>query len=514
MSLSNKPRLVKPEDSATGKDLVELVNHLGTPSILVLGDLMLDRYIWGDAERISQEAPVILLCAQKREERLGGASSVAMMLSALGARVHIAGVVGKDTDAERVRGMLLDNGINSELVLTDTERPTTVKERYIGKAQHKHPQQMIRVDYEVRNHLSKPIQEKLSGMILQRLHEYDIVLVSDYDKGVCTPGLLSDLINACKAKNKRIVADPIRGSDYRKYHGISAMTPNRLEASLASGRSINTNQEALQAATILRERLDMEAGIITLDKEGMALAHQDGTLEIFPTRVRQVYDITGAGDMVMAVLGMALASGADYSQAIRLANIAGGLEVEKIGVVPVTRQEILEDLAKSGYASKAETSTGMEKLRSRDALVTEVEHRRKLGQKIVFTNGCFDVLHAGHVQYLREARAQGDLLIIGLNSDESVRSLKGPKRPINREDARITVLSGLEAVDFVTTFGESTPLDLIKAVKPDVLVKGADYHKDTVVGGSFVESYGGRVHLADLKQGYSTTTILERLGAA
>lgn len=370
MSLSNKPRLVKPEDSATGKDLVELVNHLGTPSILVLGDLMLDRYIWGDAERISQEAPVILLCAQKREERLGGASSVAMMLSALGARVHIAGVVGKDADAERVRGMLLDNGINSELVLTDTERPTTVKERYIGKAQHKHPQQMIRVDYEVRNHLSKPIQEKLSGMILQRLHEYDIVLVSDYDKGVCTPGLLSDLINACKAKNKRIVADPIRGSDYRKYHGISAMTPNRLEASLASGRNINTNQEALQAATILRERLDMEAGIITLDKEGMALAHQDGTLEIFPTRVRQVYDITGAGDMVMAVLGMALASGADYSQAIRLANIAGGLEVEKIGVVPVTRQEILEDLAKSGYAPKADTSTGMEKLRSRDALVT------------------------------------------------------------------------------------------------------------------------------------------------
>jgi D-beta-D-heptose 7-phosphate kinase/D-beta-D-heptose 1-phosphate adenosyltransferase len=287
-----------------------------------------------------------------------------------------------------------------------------------------------------------------------------------------------------------------------------------LEASLASGRSINTNQEALQAATILRERLDMEAGIITLDKEGMALAHQDGTLEIFPTRVRQVYDITGAGDMVMAVLGMALASGADYSQAIRLANIAGGLEVEKIGVVPVTRQEILEDLAKSGFASKAETSTGMEKLRSRDALVTEVEHRRKLGQKIVFTNGCFDVLHAGHVQYLREARAQGDLLIIGLNSDDSVRSLKGPKRPINREDARITVLSGLEAVDFVTIFGESTPLDLIKSIKPDVLVKGADYHKDTVVGGSFVESYGGRVHLANLKQGYSTTTILERLGAA
>lgn len=515
MPQNNNPRLIAHDDQAnSGQDLADLVNRLGTPSILVLGDLMLDRYVWGDAERISQEAPVILLCAQKREERLGGASSVAMMLRSLGARVHLAGVVGKDSDGERVRGLLLDQGIDAELVLTDSDRPTTVKERYIGKAQHKHPQQIIRVDYEVRDHLSKSMEDKLSGMIMQRLGGYDIVLISDYDKGVCTPGLLSTLINGCKARGKRSIADPIRGADYRKYHGVSAMTPNRLEAGLASGRNINTREEALQAATLLRERLDMEAGIITLDKEGMALAHLDGTREVFPTRVRQVYDITGAGDMVMAVLGMALAAGADYPQAIRLANIAGGLEVEKIGVVPVSREEILEDLAKAGFTGKTESSSGLGKLRTREALTREMEQRRKLGQKVVFTNGCFDVLHAGHVQYLREARAQGDLLVLGVNSDDSVRALKGPKRPVNKEEARLTVLAGLESVDFVTVFGESTPLELIRAIRPDVLVKGADYRKDEVVGGPFVESYGGRVHLANLKNGFSTTTILERLGAA
>jgi D-beta-D-heptose 7-phosphate kinase/D-beta-D-heptose 1-phosphate adenosyltransferase len=340
------------------------------------------------------------------------------------------------------------------------------------------------------------------------------VLISDYDKGVCTPGVLAATISTARSLDLRTIADPIRGKDYRKYHGCSAMTPNRLEAGLAIGRILNTTAEALDSAGQLREQLDLEAAIVTLDKEGMALVHRDGRREIYPTRPRAVYDITGAGDMVMSVLGMALAAGADYEPAIRLANVAGGLEVEKIGVATLTRDEIIGDLLHAGGASKSEAGIGMEKLRPREALVRELETRRRMGQKIAFTNGCFDVLHAGHVQYLREARAQADVLVVGLNSDAGVRALKGPGRPVNTMDARAFVIASLEAVDYVTIFDEPTPLVLIEALRPDVLVKGADYRRGEVVGMEFVEANGGRVHLAQLRDGYSTTRLLQVLGAA
>src|SRR5262245_10490449 len=487
-------------------DLIDLVRNLGQPRVLVVGDLMLDRYVWGDAERISQEAPVILLRVEKREERLGGASSVATMLRALGARVALAGVVGADSDGARIRRMLIDLGIDHESVLNDNGRPSTVKERYIGRAQHRHPQQMIRVDYEVRMPLPASVEQELCKAIGGQVRKADIVLVSDYDKGVCTPTVVAAAIAAAKGCGVRIVAAPIRGEDYRKYQGCSAITPNRLEAGLATGRVLTTNAEALDAAAQLREQLDLEAAIVTLDKEGIALAHGDGRRKLFPTCPRQVYDIAGAGDMVMSVLGMTLAAGADYEPAIRLANIAGGLEVEKIGVATVTRDEILRDLLHGG--------PGTEKVLAREALSHELDSRRRLGQRVAFTNGCFDVLHAGHVQYLQEARAQADVLVVGLNSDASIRGLKGPGRPINPVAARSLVLAALQALDYVTVFDESTPLELIIAVRPDVLVKGADYRKSDVVGAEFVESYGGRVHLAALREGYSTTNLLRRLEAA
>lgn len=494
-------------------DLADLVQALGRPRVLVVGDIMLDRYVWGDAERISQEAPVVLLHADKREERLGGASSVATLLRALGARVALAGVVGADADGERIRRTLVDLGIDNEAVLIDASRPSTVKERYIGRAQQRHPQQMIRVDYEVRTPLSASQEDRLNQAIARHLERTDIVLISDYDKGVCTPGVLASTIAAARALGLRVLADPIRGRDYRKYHGCSAITPNRLEAGLATGRILGDPASALDAAAQLREQLDLEAAIVTLDKEGMALVHSDGRAEVFPTRPRQVYDITGAGDMVLAVLGMALATGADYDPAIRLANIAGGLEVEKIGVATVTREEILCDLL-HGVPERCEHGPGLEKLRSRESLQAELHGRRALGLRVAFTNGCFDVLHAGHVQYLQEARAQADLLVVGLNSDAGVRRLKGPDRPINPVEDRALVLAALEAVDYLVLFDESTPLELIHSLHPDVLVKGADYRREEVVGGDFVESYGGRVHLAPLRQGRSTTGLLHRLGAA
>ncbi|MFO0969873.1 MAG: D-glycero-beta-D-manno-heptose 1-phosphate adenylyltransferase [Gemmataceae bacterium] len=492
-------------------DLIDLVQNLGEPRVLVVGDLMLDRYVWGDAERISQEAPVILLRADRREERLGGASSVATMLRALGARVSLAGVVGPDVDGGRVRQLLTDHGIDHEGVVTDPDRPTTVKERYIGRAQHRHPQQMIRVDYEQRQAITGAVETQLQSVAASLVRKADIVLISDYDKGVCTPALLAAVIDAARRLNLRVLADPIRGHDYRKYHGCSAITPNRLEAGLATGRKLDSMGQIEEAARQLQESLDLEASIVTLDKDGMFLRQRDGARKLIPTRPRQVYDITGAGDMVLSVLGMALAAGADYELAIALGNIAGGLEVEKIGVATVTRDELLRDIVQSGSGTHADTPG---KVVTLDILRFELEHRRRLEQRIAFTNGCFDVLHAGHVQYLQEARAQADLLVVGLNSDSSVRALKGPSRPLQPLAARALVLSGLSAVDYIVVFDEATPQRLIEAVRPDVLVKGADYRKDEVVGSRFVESYGGRVHLARLAHGFSTTSLIDKMRAA
>ncbi len=493
-------------------ELIDLVQRLGAPRVLVVGDVMLDRYIWGDADRISQEAPVILLRADKREERLGGASSVATMLRALGARVSLLGVVGDDVDASRVRNILKELGIDMEGVVTDVGRPTTVKERYIGRAQARHPQQMLRVDFETREPVTGQVERELQAIAVEKLKSADIVLISDYDKGVCSPGVMAAVIAGAKSLGLRVLADPIRGSDYRKYHGCSAITPNRLEAGLATGRTINTRDEAFTSGRELAIALDLEVAIVTLDKDGMALCRQDGTAELHPTRPRQVYDITGAGDMVMSVLGLALAAGTDYATAIRLANIAGGLEVEKIGVATVTREEIMHDLLHAPSLDISAPQSG--KVKSLPQLLSELDLRRRNGQRVAFTNGCFDVLHAGHVQYLNEARAQADVLVVGLNSDSSVRGLKGASRPVNGVEARAAVLAGLASVDYVTVFGDATPLKLIETIRPEVLVKGADYQKAQVVGAELVESYGGRVHLADLRNGYSSSSLIEKLKAA
>lgn len=498
-------------------ELILSIEQWGTPRILVLGDVMLDRYIWGDAERISQEAPVILLRADKREERLGGASSVATMLSHLGAEVILAGVVGSDADAARVRQIIDGLDIDQTTVLNDDNRPTTVKERYIGRAQQKHPQQMLRVDFESREDLAPELQSKLEHLLTDIIPTVDVVLISDYDKGVCTPHLTQAVIRLAREANKPVLVDPIRCKSieaphpYDKYRGCTTMTPNRLEASLASGLPVRTAEEAVQAAKHLLHHYEMDASIITLDKDGMALVMENGTQGILPTRPRQVYDITGAGDMVLSVLGMALAHGADMPTAIRLANIAGGLEVEKIGVAPVTREEMIADIEQVMRTEQSNNLTG--KVQPVDAMQHELVKLRGQGKRIVFTNGCFDILHAGHVQYLREAKAQGDVLIVGINSDQSVRELKGPSRPVNCQSERGLVLAALGSVDYVTIFDDATPIELIMAYKPDVLVKGADYRKEEVVGAREVESWGGRVHLAGLRPGCSTTgTILRMAG--
>jgi D-beta-D-heptose 7-phosphate kinase/D-beta-D-heptose 1-phosphate adenosyltransferase len=487
-------------------DLGELVRRLGRPRVLVVGDVILDRYIFGCAERISQEAPVLVLRADKNkhDERLGGAASVACMLASLGAEVLLAGVVGEDKrQAPFVRELLEKNGLSDELVLSDPERPTTEKIRYIGLAQDRHPQQILRVDYEERTPLSESLESRLIDGISSNLFQCDIVLISDYDKGVCTPRLLRHVIDQSHALGLKVLVDPIRGSDYSRYRGATCLTPNRTEASLASGVTVRNTEEALEAGEKLRRQLDAEALVVTLDRDGMALVHVDGRRQAFPTRTRQVYDITGAGDMVLSVLGLALAAGADYDAAIALGNVAGGLEVERLGVAILTREDLLRDLAASAPLPG--------KIHGIDQLNVELERRRRQGERIVFTNGCFDVLHAGHVRYLQQARALGQILVVGLNGDASVRRLKGPTRPLNEVEARAEVLAALDCVDYVTVFEEDTPLKLIQATRPHVLVKGADYRPEQVVGRDYVESQGGQVVLIPLVAGQSTTRLVPYL---
>lgn len=488
--------------------LIDLVERLGHPRVLVLGDLILDRYIWGDAERISQEAPVILLRQDRQEVRLGGAANVANMLRGLEAHVTLAGVVGHDADGQAVRDELAQAGVDYTAVITDPSRPTTVKERFIGRAQHRHPHQMLRVDREVRQPLSRSVADQLLAALLPTLNEHQCVLISDYAKGVCTADVLAPVIRAARSAGIPVVIDPASGGDYRPYRGATAVTPNRLETSKATGRDIRTIDDAFAAGRDLCEQVELDCAFVTLDSDGIALVRADGSAEHLPTRKREVYDITGAGDMVLAMIGVGMAAGVDPINLSRLANIAGGLEVEQIGVVPISRAEILADLLHGARSADG-------KVCDLDQLQRQVTARKKLGQRIVLTNGCFDLLHVGHIAYLQQAAREGDCLIVAVNSDQSIRRLnKGPDRPIFDQDYRARMLAALEAVDYVTIFDEATPHALLHQLQPHVLVKGGTYHEDEIVGREIVLAYGGEVKAMGAVPGLSTTEIVNRLRRA
>ena len=493
-------------------ELVEILRGAGHPRLLVVGDLVLDRYTWADAERISQEAPVMLLREDRRECRLGGAANVANMLRGLEAEVVMAGVVGDDEDGREMRHQLSRSGVSSDLVVTDESRPTTVKTRVIGRAQHRHPHQVLRVDRESREPLHGPIAEELiealERMISGDERPVDAVLVSDYAKGVCTPGLLAAVISAGREAGIPVIVDPAATADYRLYRGATAVTPNRTETSGATGRVIGTIEDGLAAAAELCERLDLDIAFVTLDSDGIALATAGDETCHVPTRRREVYDITGAGDMVLATIGLSAAAGCDPETMARLANTSGGLEVEQIGVVTVTRGEMIADLLGGPRSAR-------EKIRDRKTLAEVLSARRETGQRVVLTNGCFDLLHAGHLACLEQAAAEGDCLVVAVNSDQSVRGLdKAPGRPIIPQEQRAAMLAALEVVDFVVIFDEGTPEALIEALRPDVLVKGGTYAVKDIVGGELVTSYGGEVKPLGLVPGLSTTEILSRIHAA
>jgi D-beta-D-heptose 7-phosphate kinase/D-beta-D-heptose 1-phosphate adenosyltransferase len=484
--------------------LIQRVQGLGQSRVLLVGDLMLDRYVYGNAERLSPEAPVPVLHFQREELRLGGAGGVAADLLALGAEVRVVSVVGADDDGKHVRRLLEDLGADTLGVLEAPARPTVCKTRLVGLARHRHAQQMIRLDFED----VTPVDPELGGAIVDRvlaaLDGVHLVCIEDYAKGLLTEEVCRRVIESARALGVPVLVDPAAVGDYAKYGGATALKLNRTEAEKASGIPIPSPERSGETAEWLLDRLDLEAVVVTLDRDGAYLATREGARRWLETRPRRVYDVTGAGDMVLAMIAAARAAGASWEEAVALGNLAGGLEVERFGSVPVSPDEIVQELL-----SEVRGRSGKE--RTREQLLSELRRHRATGKRIVFTNGCFDLIHLGHVEYFRFAKRQGDVLVVAVNSDAGTRRLKGPTRPIVEERDRMALLEELESIDYLVLFDEDTPMALIEEIRPDVLVKGADYRKEQVVGWDLVESYGGRVALCPLVEGRSTSSMIRRI---
>ena len=479
-------------------EIETFLERLRQCKVLVVGDLMLDEYLWGGAERISPEAPVPVVDVRTEERRLGGAGNVALNLATLGCQVVIAGVTGADNDGDVMRQLFAAYGLDATAVLACPGRRTTRKTRVI--AQH---QQMVRIDRELCDSLSAEQEQALLRGIRAALPGCQALVVSDYLKGTLTDGLLTAIIALGRELAIPVVIDP-KGRDYSKYHGATLLTPNRKEVHAATGIDVHDDQSLLLAGRTLRRQLDLEALVLTRSEEGMTLFARSGEELHLATEAREVFDVTGAGDTVLAVIGAGLAAGLPLEAAARLSNLAAGIVVGKLGTSTVTPEEVLEVAGRQHLNADR-------KIHERLTLARLLATRRAQGQRVVFTNGCFDLLHVGHVKYLQAARKLGDLLVLGLNSDVSVRRLKGPKRPLIGQDERAHILAALDCVDYVVVFDEDTPYELIKALHPDILVKGGDYSLAGVVGRELVESWGGRVELIRFVDGKSTTMLIDRI---
>jgi D-beta-D-heptose 7-phosphate kinase/D-beta-D-heptose 1-phosphate adenosyltransferase len=446
------------------------------PTVLVVGDIMCDVYLWGEVERISPEAPVPVFESMGRQQVLGGAANVAANLRALGCEVRLLGVVGADTPGRCVRELLQKQGIDDTWLLEDPGRPTTEKTRLIA-----HQQQMLRLDQESQTPLSSVMVARAVKFGERLMAEVDGVVCSDYCKGVCTPSLLEPLFTAARVAGRPVIVDP-KVRDFARYRGATVLTPNLAEVERASGRPVNDPEMLPKAVDIL--------------------LHQSRAQVHIPTRAREVYDVTGAGDTVIATFGMAMFSGFPLVEAAHLANTAAGMVVGKMGTAVVAQAEL-------HAALQEEVVPHDRKLLQREELAVVRQYHRHRGERVVFTNGCFDLLHVGHVHYLQQARALGERLMVGLNDDASVHQLKGAGRPLVPQDERARILAALACVDYVTMFSELTPRELITLMQPDVLVKGGDYTPETVVGRNEVEAYGGRVHIVPYVIGASTTAIID-----
>ena len=463
------------------------------PNILVLGDLMIDHYLWGSCERISPEAPVQVVDIAKETTVLGGAGNVINNLNTLGANVSVASVIGDDDNGVELLKMLEDIGVDTKNIITQKSRKTSKKSRVIAVSQ-----QILRYDKESKENITSISVEHIISALENSMASYDVLILSDYGKGVLTGELCQGVIKLAKKYSVKVLVDP-KGSDFSKYRGAYLLTPNKKEAILATGLDIDTPESLELALKKLKKECDLGVSLITLSEGGIATL--DKEVEIFPTVAKEVFDVTGAGDTVIASIAFALSCEKSIQESAAFANLAAGVVVGKIGSATVTLEEI-ED-----YEASLHKSTSDAHIKSFDDIDTVIQRARAGGKKIVFTNGCFDILHVGHVKYLQIAKSFGDILIVGLNSDASVSRLKGPSRPVNLAEDRAYLLAALEAVDFVVPFEDDTPYELIKMIAPDVLVKGGDYEGKAVVGTEFASE----LKLVDFVDGKSTTKTIQKI---
>jgi len=470
------------------------IHRIKQPNILVIGDLMIDHYLWGDTNRISPEAPVQVVDVKKETTVLGGAGNVVNNLVSLGADVMVISVVGEDTVSSELTQMLEDIGVRHYLI-HDENRKTTKKSRIIASAQ-----QIIRYDQESKENISKESEALITVGLLHIIEQFDVILVSDYGKGVITNSLMKKINFCASSHDVKVLVDP-KGDDYTKYIGSYLLTPNKKEAESATNISIKDDASLKVALKKLYNTACLKVPMITLSEDGIAILDENENVVIKPTVAREVFDVTGAGDTVLASLGYCLAQDKSIEDAMEFANLAAGVVVGKIGSATATIEEIEE------YKSSLHKSSIESHIKTFDEITKTVARLKKQNKKIVFTNGCFDILHKGHVQYLDTAKSFGDVLILGLNSDASVSALKGANRPINNEDDRGYILAALESVDYVVLFTDDTPLSLIEIVQPDVLVKGGDYEGKKVVGSDIAKE----LKLVQFVDGKSTTRTIEKI---
>jgi len=480
--------------------LAARVGTLARARVLVVGDVMLDRFVHGGVDRVSPEAPIPILRVESERSMLGGAGNVVRNLCALGARPHYVSVVGDDTEADEIVALLSDHPNAGGELAREEGRRSSIKTRFFAGTQ-----QLMRADRETVAPLGAEARRSVIGAAERLMGDVDVVVLSDYGKGVLEDGIAAAVIDAARAAGRPVIVDP-KGRDYGRYRDASVVTPNRVELAEASGTSVSSAEDAELAARALIDAQSFGAVVATLGADGVVLVPADGAVAHLPAEAREVFDVSGAGDTVAAALAAALAVGAELPEAAELANVAAGIVVGKVGTAVAYADEVVHAL------HHQDLTTAEAKVLTIGSATDRVVAWRRQDVTVGLTNGCFDLLHPGHVSLLAQARAACDRLVVGLNSDASVARLKGPGRPVQSEAARAAVMASLATVDMVVIFDEDTPIRLIETLRPDVLVKGADYRIDQVVGADIVQGYGGRVVLAQLEPGHSTNATIARIG--
>jgi D-beta-D-heptose 7-phosphate kinase / D-beta-D-heptose 1-phosphate adenosyltransferase len=482
-------------------DFDALSHAMTRQTVLCVGDLMLDEFVYGEVSRISPEAPAPVLAVQRSETDIGGAGNVARNIASLGARCIFVGLIGEDDAGARLKSELGRDSLIESVLVCDPTRPTTRKVRFVSEHYSTH---MLRADWESTTPASAAIEQKLIDAILPLLPRVDIVLLSDYAKGVLTARVIRNVIDAARKLGKRVIVDP-KSANLAIYRGATLLKPNRKEFAEATRSRVDSDQSFADGAREIMQLADCEAVLVTQSEHGMTLVPRDGEAIYVPGLPVSVRDVSGAGDTVAAVVAVTLAAGADWEAALRMANAAAAVAVSKKGAAVVSSAELRRKILPHAFLAAEEKIVG-----SAGELDARLLEWRKQDLRVGFTNGCFDILHPGHVKLMTAARGTCDRLIVGLNSDASVKRLKGEDRPVQNERARAEVLAALEAVDLVVLFEEDTPLNLITQIKPAVVVKGADYTREQVVGHEIVEAHGGEVRLVEILQGFSTTSLVER----